>query len=648
MCRSISVEDADAMIARANARLERQREILRSGDTRRMRRVSSVQDAAEAVLTPNLPIQDTDPGPHDIAQAAVDAVNGAARAMDNPSGVVAAGHDFERETGRLAEAVADLIAAAIKSPGEAIEEVRAALKTLRSTRRWRQIEQIGEALAEAGVEHPEIAYYHAAAKVELGELDHAETLVSRAQILAVKAESRFGQAEAHALRGRIWKQRFVLLRRKGDDVGAKRALQRAIEHYETGDVFNDAPKDYFHKVNVLALSAAGERLGWNMVSSKTPKALATMIRKNLTRASNRGLEPWDYGNLTEANLYFGDEDQAAAAMGEYLAHPNCSPFMVNATRRQLLEIWEVDPRIDGPLQEALDKIAFSALKNNASVSFTADEVEKLAKLQLSADTDGPGDPRIGRLEALLDGERAVSVRELLRAINMGRFVGAVRRPTGRPVGTGFLIPGDRLFGGWAGGMVFVTNEHVISDDPNVPIAVTTLDARIVFETDAPNVEFKILERLWSSPIREHDVAIFRLDGVLPAALETLQPIDVAHRLPPRQLGEMEAAVSGSSVPPPRVYVIGHPKGRPLEITVENNLLIDHEHDDVAAPPPPAPVRIHYRAPTEPGSSGSPVFNADNLQLIGVHHMASDQPLDGYVQPERLRDYEANEGLWIQA
>ena len=82
----------------------------------------------------------------------------------------------------------------------------------------------------------------------------------------------------------------------------------------------------------------------------------------------------------------------------------------------------------------------------------------------------------------------------------------------------------------------------------------------------------------------------------------------------------------------KVYVIGHPKGGGLSISLNDNLFLDC--DDCL---------LHYRAPTEGGSSGSPVFN-QQWDLIGLHHA-------GGTAMRRLRGqegtYAANEGIWIQ-
>ena len=86
--------------------------------------------------------------------------------------------------------------------------------------------------------------------------------------------------------------------------------------------------------------------------------------------------------------------------------------------------------------------------------------------------------------------------------------------------------------------------------------------------------------------------------------------------------------------PARAYVIGHPQGLDEpQFSLHDSLLLDYD----------ARV-LHYRSPTDRGSSGSPVMNAD-WKLIGLHHLGSpDVP--------RLNakggTYAANEGILVGA
>jgi hypothetical protein len=80
----------------------------------------------------------------------------------------------------------------------------------------------------------------------------------------------------------------------------------------------------------------------------------------------------------------------------------------------------------------------------------------------------------------------------------------------------------------------------------------------------------------------------------------------------------------------KAYVVGHPLGSGLQISLHDSVLLDIDE---------AKRLVHYRTPTDPGSSGSPVFNS-KWQVIGLHHGGSDET-------PRLHgsgSYEANEAI----
>ena len=72
----------------------------------------------------------------------------------------------------------------------------------------------------------------------------------------------------------------------------------------------------------------------------------------------------------------------------------------------------------------------------------------------------------------------------------------------------------------------------------------------------------------------------------------------------------------------RVYVIGHPIGEELQISLQDNLLLDHEGPPSGKPSDKSIIRVHYHAPREGGSSGSPVFNDDFWEVIALHHVGA--------------------------
>jgi hypothetical protein len=72
-----------------------------------------------------------------------------------------------------------------------------------------------------------------------------------------------------------------------------------------------------------------------------------------------------------------------------------------------------------------------------------------------------------------------------------------------------------------------------------------------------------------------------------------------------------------------VNIVQHPDGRPKEVALQENE-VTRVQDKL----------IHYRTDTEPGSSGSPVFNND-WELVALHHSGERFP-DGTAENEGIR------------
>jgi hypothetical protein len=58
-----------------------------------------------------------------------------------------------------------------------------------------------------------------------------------------------------------------------------------------------------------------------------------------------------------------------------------------------------------------------------------------------------------------------------------------------------------------------------------------------------------------------------------------------------------------------LFIVQHPKGAPLKLALDTNAVINVNSNA---------TRVAYRTNSEPGSSGSPVFNA-NWELVALHH-----------------------------
>ncbi len=63
-------------------------------------------------------------------------------------------------------------------------------------------------------------------------------------------------------------------------------------------------------------------------------------------------------------------------------------------------------------------------------------------------------------------------------------------------------------------------------------------------------------------------------------------------------------------------IVQHPRGEKKQIALRENRIVDVLDS-----------YLHYEADTEPGSSGSPVFD-DGWQVIALHHASVRAPEDG--------------------
>ncbi|MBC2900328.1 S1 family peptidase [Streptomyces cupreus] len=235
-------------------------------------------------------------------------------------------------------------------------------------------------------------------------------------------------------------------------------------------------------------------------------------------------------------------------------------------------------------------------------------------------------------------ERIIGLSNDLQAANFlprgARAARTVARITLRqggrelPLGTGFLVSPQLL----------MTNHHVLPDTEFAKNCFAEFDAQIGIDNapdDVVRVEFAP-----DAPFLAHEPLDF--------ALVALAPVNGG--VPPGELFGWNrlSARTGKLVVGELVNVIGHPNGRLKEIALRDNRLITRLDDF-----------LHYRTDTEPGNSGSPVFN-DQWEVVALHHMgvpetdASGRPLrrDGAVwQPSDGEDtlsWVANEGVRISS
>jgi hypothetical protein len=180
----------------------------------------------------------------------------------------------------------------------------------------------------------------------------------------------------------------------------------------------------------------------------------------------------------------------------------------------------------------------------------------------------------------------------------------VRDRRGVTWGTGFLA---RLDTPRVRGVVCITATHVV-EAIRGPVNVS-------FDAGAPPASWRN-GPLWQSGVEALDITIYGLatgpEGAVTAQHEKLA-LNLAAAEPPEWI-----ALPGGGRRHPRVFPIGHPRGGPLSISIEDNLL-----EGTKSPHGTAWRRfLHYRAATEPGSSGGPVLSED-LEVVAVHRAGGD-------------------------
>ncbi len=185
-------------------------------------------------------------------------------------------------------------------------------------------------------------------------------------------------------------------------------------------------------------------------------------------------------------------------------------------------------------------------------------------------------------------------------------------PAGSGWGTGFLVSPSLL----------ITNNHVI---PDKAFAKSTLKIQFNFQNDLTGALLAVEEYdldgdafFLTSPETQLDYTLIRVkpnDGGLPGATPVL---------PGNRWGSISLLDGLIPAIGQLMNVIQHPDGRPKEIVL-------HQNEVTAV----FPNVVHYRADTEPGSSGSPVFN-NQWQLIALHHAGGKQAPSG--------EWLSNEGI----
>lgn len=559
-----------------------------------------------------------------------------------------------------ARAQADTLLAALRQRATAaqLRQARALLPVLRNQRAFTELMALAEALARLDPADAPTRRLYAQALIETGAATAALAMLR--QLLATLPKGHAETAEAWGLVGRASKQIFFDAT-DATGPGARAALAEAVQAYRT-PYQADPARHTWQGVNLLALVSRARREGWDEIAPRiVPAKLAGQLITALQAVPAKARDDWYLPTLAEATLGLslatGDLEPVETLLRQYVGAADVQAFQVASTLRQFTQVWGLDSitlKTPGTgLRSATD---LRRARGLADILRARLLTLPGGGLQLPVAKAQPAKPRKGRaggpgerailspgvapvplhevpdgvqLEAVLGAEGPRTFAWWQAGVAASRSVGVVRQKLGQRTGTGFLVRAADFGLPDSLEPLFLTNHHVVNPEGVSP-ALRPDQAEVVFEAVDAAQPCAVTQLLWTSPVDQHDASLLRLarspDGVPALAISTRLP-----EIPPPEDKQR-----------PRVYVIGYPGGRELSISFQDNELIDHEGPPAGHPPQADRWRVHYRAPTEGGNSGSPVFNDSAWEVIALHHAG------GRFKMPRLNGqdgtYAANEGL----
>lgn len=483
------------------------------------------------------------------------------------------------------------------------------LATLRKFARFEALFSVAQKFKAGGQNDPEVRCQLAQARIETGEITAAiEDLLALKQALDEEktkaghdpveiAEIEYNLGEAIGLIGRAYKQLYVNAGPRNIEPRSE-DLARSLQHYSMA--YRERLGEHlWHGINYVALLTHGERVAKNasnIYSKKAAKHADSILRAIEDKEKNKPLAPWDAAIRAEAFLALGKNTEAVDACKAYLNTKDLDAFQVQSTRRQFIELWQLNENVY-PGSHILPMMTARYAELGGGIS----------KVDLTA-------VNAQDLETVWGDTGYKSVEWLLQAVACTRCVARLGPNKLKGMGSGFLVDGSWIDGGWSDRKLLLTNAHVCTNDPEVqaqypyPKGADDNTATFMgsFAEDTKPIEINVNDVLWTSPPSKLDASLLEIADIPQAAEKAplLREIPSIERWPEK-----------------RVNILGHPMGMNLQISLQDNNLVSV-----------GDRYLHYQTPTDPGSSGSPIFNQD-WQLVGIHHSAS-------------KEMQANEGIRI--
>lgn len=502
-----------------------------------------------------------------------------------------------------------------RGQGSAAElaQARDLVVELRNARLYPELVQLAEAVCRRLPGDARTRRLYAQAQIEQGcalaAIDQLEALART--VPRDDPES----SEVAGLIGRAYKQIFIDAGDKTSEA-ARGALKKAIAAYRKP--FEANPANTWHGVNLLSLLSRARGMGVR-VTGLDFDAVAQAVSQQLRNTPAALRDEWYLPTLAEASLAVNDWAAVESALQGYVADEQARAFMIASTLRQFTQVWDVES-IDERGRALVAILRARLLEvSGGGVELSPPELQR-ARQQV--------EPAPGQLEAVLGACGAKTWKWWKTGLDRASAVCSVRTRMGDRLGTGWLVRAASLNRQPGEELLVMTNFHVVNGE-GAYNAIRPEAAEVVFEAVDAGKAYAVREMVWSSPPDRHDCSVLRLAEPVVG----IEPLSLARDLP-----VVDAAA--------HVYVIGYPGGRELAFSLQDNALMDHEGPPSGTPAIEGLCRVHYRAPTEGGSSGSPVFNATLWEVIALHHSG------GKLGVPRLNgqpgSYAANEGIAIQS
>ena len=498
-----------------------------------------------------------------------------------------------------------------------------ALKALRNARQFDDLAALADRFA---TRDPDKAFGTVANSYAQGLIDSGRVVAGIHLLkgaIASKTLSETDAIDADGILGRAFKQVYVNHVRTPADavaVGPMFAgqLKSAFESYGKRYDAQRPGENFYHGINMIAILQRAKRDGIKVEGAPDPEELARGMIAALEPKAALADDPWVLSSLAEAYMAIGDFDKGAQYMGRYANDPRINAFHLTGTVRQLEEVWQLKAGTTGAGAILTNLKARLASMDGGFVTLRPEERRSLANPEVKSIQYQH------HFESKVDGGKTLNFVVLQRAYMASACVTAIQRDmgqTGRTIGTGFLVKGSEFSSTLSDDKSYVlTNAHVMwdraqgapaTDDDGS--ALSPVEARIIFESDQDmglTEVYKVARVVWQSPISLHDATLIELDR----KVANVRPIEVAPQ-------GMPLIVATGDSKGTRLSVVGHANGGDLVLgmlgTIEDAqaTLVDKGPRGNSVDP----TYLHYKTPTEPGNSGSPVLEMETWRVVGLHH-----------------------------